>query len=52
MEVTEIWRYAVKLCAGITLRDAEVDESGSVSDRLCVVATEAATLSVSGPCGS
>ena len=39
MEVTEIWRYVIKSCVGTSLGDAEIDDSGLVGDRLCVVAT-------------
>jgi uncharacterized protein YcbX len=38
MEITQIWRYPVKSCGGMSLPAAQVDDYGIVDDRLFVIA--------------
>jgi uncharacterized protein YcbX len=38
MEITQLWRYPVKSCGGMSLRAASIDDYGIVDDRLFVIA--------------
>lgn len=38
MEITQIWRYPVKSCGGMSLQTASIDDYGIVDDRLFVIA--------------